>query len=75
MIRVSVADTGAGLDPALAPQLFQAFASSKEGGMGLGLSICRTIVEAHGGRIWAEDNVGGGTIFHFTIQSGEPDDE
>jgi len=75
MIRVSVADTGIGLDPAQAPQLFQAFASTKEGGMGLGLSICRTIVEAHGGRIWAELNPGGGTAFHFTLQSGEPDDE
>ncbi len=75
LIRISVADTGKGLDPGQLPQLFQAFSSTKEGGMGLGLSICRTIVEAHGGRIWAEPNAGGGTIFHFTLQSGEPDDE
>jgi two-component system sensor kinase FixL len=69
MVTISVADTGSGLDPQLAPQLFEAFTSTKEQGMGLGLSICRTIVEAHGGRIWVEPNVGGGTIFHFTVQS------
>jgi len=67
MVRVSVADTGPGLDPKVRAQLFQAFTSTKERGMGLGLSICRTIVESHGGRIWTESRPGGGTIFHFTL--------
>jgi two-component system, LuxR family, sensor kinase FixL len=67
MVRVSVEDTGPGIDPRLLPRLFEAFTSSKEGGMGLGLSICRTIVEAHGGRIWVEQPPMGGTIFHFTV--------
>jgi two-component system sensor kinase FixL len=72
MIDVAVADTGPGIDPAVAPRLFEAFASGKEHGMGLGLSISRTIVEAHGGRIWAEPANGGGAIFHFTVWSAEP---
>ncbi len=71
LVRVSVSDTGAGIDPAIAPRLFEAFASSKAEGMGLGLSICRTIVEAHGGRIWAEPARDGGTIFHFTVLSAD----
>ncbi len=66
-VRVTVADTGAGLDPDIRDRLFEAFATTKEDGMGLGLSICRTIVEAHGGRIWAEAAPGGGTAFHFCV--------
>ena len=67
-IQVTVADTGPGLDPAIRDRLFEAFASTKGDGMGLGLSICRTIVEAHGGRIAARDAQGGGTEFLFTLK-------
>ncbi|WP_422002725.1 two-component system sensor histidine kinase NtrB [Reyranella sp.] len=76
LVEVSVADTGAGLAPEVARHLFQPFVTTKSKGMGLGLSICRTIVEAHGGKIWVESRPGGGTIFRFTLRSaelGEPD--
>jgi two-component system sensor kinase FixL len=66
-IEISVADTGSGLAADIAPRLFEPFVSAKEKGMGLGLSISRSIVEAHGGRIRAAPNPGGGTIFRFTL--------
>lgn len=67
-VQVSVADTGAGMAPEMKEKLFEAFASTKETGMGLGLSICRTIIEAHGGRIAAREAQGGGTEFVFTLK-------
>jgi len=66
-VRLSVSDTGPGISPDIAGQLFQAFVSTKSSGMGLGLSICQTIVEAHGGRIRAIPSAGGGTQFQFTL--------
>ena len=67
MVQVSVTDTGAGLDADVSSRLFQPFVSTKTGGMGLGLSICQTIVEAHGGRIWFDCPASGGTTFRFTL--------
>jgi two-component system sensor kinase FixL len=67
MVEMSVADTGPGLAEKVRAKLFHPFISTKSDGMGVGLSICRTIIEAHGGRIWATDNPGGGTVFHLTV--------
>ena len=69
----TVADTGSGIAPEIAKHLFQPFVTSKASGMGVGLSICRTIIEAHGGRIAARPNDGGGTVFEFTLPFAEPE--
>jgi two-component system, LuxR family, sensor kinase FixL len=74
MAEVSVADSGGGLAPEVAAHLFQPFVTTKRKGMGLGLSICRTIIEAHGGKIWVEAPPQGGTIFHFTLQMAREED-
>ncbi len=71
MVEVSVADTGPGLAEEVTRQLFQPFVTTKRHGMGVGLSISRTIILAHGGEIWAESNSSGGTTFRFTLPSGK----
>ena len=72
LVQVDVADTGTGIAPDIMAQLFQPFVTSKPHGMGVGLSISRTIVEAHGGRLWAEARPGGGTVFHMTVRGINP---
>jgi two-component system, LuxR family, sensor kinase FixL len=65
--KVGVADSGPGLPEDVAQRLFQPFVSTKAEGLGMGLAICRAIVEAHGGRLWAEANPGGGAVFRFVL--------
>jgi two-component system sensor kinase FixL len=68
VVEISVADTGPGIAPTIAGQLFQPFITTKPEGMGIGLSISRTIIEAHGGHLWAEPNPDGGTTFRMTLK-------
>ncbi|WOH69664.1 sensor protein FixL [Bradyrhizobium sp. BWA-3-5] len=74
MIEVSVSDTGSGFAGDALAHLFQPFFTTKETGMGVGLSISRTIIETHGGRMWAETNRSGGATFHFTLPAAHGKD-
>src|SRR3984893_5780998 len=69
-VLVAVRDSGLGLSPESLGRLFEAFYTTKPGGMGVGLSICRSIIEDHGGRLWATANVPRGAIFQFTLPTG-----
>jgi PAS domain S-box-containing protein len=68
-VIVAVQDSGPGIDPANVDRLFSAFFTTKADGMGMGLSICRSIIEAHGGRLWASSHAGCGATFQFTLPS------
>ncbi len=74
MVVINVADTGCGIAPEIEAQLFKPFVTTKQHGMGIGLSISRTIVESHGGQITVKPNPGGGTIFCFTLRGVDPED-
>jgi signal transduction histidine kinase len=66
-VSITIADTGVGIDPADKVRLFDALYTTKENGLGLGLSICRKIVTIHGGRLWVEENATHGTVFVFAL--------
>lgn len=69
MVEVAVADTGVGLAQEVRSRLFEPFVTTKEKGVGIGLSICRRIIEKHNGQLWADDNADGGTTFRFTLKA------
>ncbi|HET9233115.1 MAG TPA: ATP-binding protein, partial [Candidatus Eisenbacteria bacterium] len=74
LVRISVQDTGSGIAPEVLKNLFKPFTTTKQSGMGVGLSISRTIVESHGGKIWADSTPGEGTTFHFTLRTVDKED-
>jgi signal transduction histidine kinase len=70
---VSVRDSGPGIDPAHLERVFDAFYTTKSSGTGMGLSICRSIIDAHGGNLWAEANEPRGAVFRFTLPTAQED--
>src|SRR6185295_1145729 len=70
-VLVSVRDSGPGIDPDQFDRLFEAFYTTKSSGVGMGLSICRSIIDAHGGRLWADANKPRGAVFRFTLPTGK----
>ena len=68
---VTVRDSGPGIESENLERVFEAFYTTKSNGMGMGLAICRSILEAHGGRLWAETNEPCGAVFRFTLPSAE----
>ena len=70
-VLVAVRDSGPGIDPENIERVFEAFYTTKSSGVGMGLSICRSIIDAHGGRLWAETNEPRGAVFQFTLPGAE----
>jgi signal transduction histidine kinase len=71
-LLVAIEDTGTGLDPKIAERIFEPFFTTKPNGMGMGLPICRSIIEAHGGRFWVQPRQPHGTAFRFTVPTKPP---
>jgi PAS domain S-box-containing protein len=69
-VLIAIEDSGPGLDPAIAPHIFDPFVTTKPDGLGMGLSICRSIIDAHGGRLWVSPGAAHGTVFRFTLPIG-----
>src|SRR5262245_24258422 len=74
-VRITVEDSGSGIDAKNIDQIFGSFFTTKTEGMGMGLSICRSIIESHGGRLWASPGRSQGAVFQFTLPSAAPEDE
>ena len=72
-VLVAVRDSGPGIDPTHLEHVFEAFYTTKSSGLGMGLSVCRSIIDAHGGRLWAATNKPRGAVFQFTLPAGSPD--
>jgi len=70
-VQVTVADRGRGIPPEDLTRIFEPFVTSRADGMGLGLAVCRTIIRAHGGTLWAANNPEGGASFHFVVPGAE----